>query len=225
MNDREDRKLREVAVGRYGYRHEAEFAAGFLEDAGIPYRLQVDDPAMGMTLSASAIVWVHAMDEERARDLLEHHDDDLAEFDGDAVDEEGHSWEGLPRDEGEGRSENLEDDGADDLSKDSEERRKAGRRSAVEPTPMSSGSAVPRFRSPAAEAPSERQAMLATRPRLLALFLGVALLTVAALGLLPGTLLSATVGAAGAGLTLVAALGRAPGPLHRALSSLSGEFT
>ena len=71
MSGRTDRKLREVAVGRYGYRYEAEFAAGFLEDARIPYRLQVDDASLGISLSASAIIWVHAMDESRAREILE----------------------------------------------------------------------------------------------------------------------------------------------------------
>lgn len=83
MGGREDRKLREVAVGSYGYRHEAEFAAGFLEDAGIPYRLQVDDPALGMALSASAVLWVHAMDEDRALEILET--DDAASGEGASV--------------------------------------------------------------------------------------------------------------------------------------------
>lgn len=71
MSDRVDRKLREVAVAKYGYRHEAEFAAGFLDDAGIPYRLQVDDPAMGLAVSAAATVWVVEMDAARAREVLE----------------------------------------------------------------------------------------------------------------------------------------------------------
>jgi hypothetical protein len=71
MSDRIDRKLEEVAVARYGYRHEAEFAAGFLTDARIPFRLQVDDPAMGLAVSASATIWVLAMDADRARETLE----------------------------------------------------------------------------------------------------------------------------------------------------------
>lgn len=71
MSDREDRKLVQIPVGQYAYRHEAEFAAGFLEDAGIPYRLQVDDPALGMLMSGSATLWVAAVDERRARELLE----------------------------------------------------------------------------------------------------------------------------------------------------------
>lgn len=71
MSDREDRKLREVPVATYPYRHEAEFAAGFLEDAGIPYRLQIDDPALGISISTSAKIWVAAIDERRAREVLE----------------------------------------------------------------------------------------------------------------------------------------------------------
>ena len=47
MSERTDQKLREVAVAWYAFRHEAEFAAGFLDDAGIPYRMQVDDPVLG----------------------------------------------------------------------------------------------------------------------------------------------------------------------------------
>lgn len=72
MSDRTDRKLVEIPVARYAYRHEAEFGAGFLEDAGIPYRLQIDDPALGVPMSGSATLWVTAMDERRARQVLEH---------------------------------------------------------------------------------------------------------------------------------------------------------
>jgi hypothetical protein len=43
MSDRIDKKLEQVAVAEFTYRHEAEFAAGFLTDAGIPHRLQIDD--------------------------------------------------------------------------------------------------------------------------------------------------------------------------------------
>lgn len=71
MSDREDRKLREVPVATYAYRHEAEFAGGFLKDAGIPYRLQIDDPALGISISTSAKIWVAAIDERRARSVLE----------------------------------------------------------------------------------------------------------------------------------------------------------
>lgn len=73
MTDRVDKKLELVAVGEYAYRHEAEFAAGFLSDAGIPYRLQVDDAGgdLGLTLGGRAVVWVHAMDLDRAREVLD----------------------------------------------------------------------------------------------------------------------------------------------------------
>lgn len=68
-----DKKLEQVAVAQYAYRHEAEFAAGFLADAGIPYRLQIDDAGgdLGLTLGRSATVWVRAVDLERARDVLD----------------------------------------------------------------------------------------------------------------------------------------------------------
>ena len=185
MGDREDRKLREVAVGRYGYRHEAEFAAGFLDDAGIPYRLQVDDPAMGMTLSASAIVWVHAMDAERARDVLET----------------GGEAPGAP-------------DGEEEEHEEAERNAEENERGAQRP-PLP----APR------DAPTRARPPLAARPRLLALAVGLALLSVAVLGVLPGILLSATSGVFGAGLSLVALLGRAPDAVHRALSTLSGDLT
>jgi hypothetical protein len=71
MSDRTDRKLEEVAVARYSYRHDAEFAAGFLTDADIPHRLQLDDPGIGVSLGSMATIWVLAMDVPRARELLE----------------------------------------------------------------------------------------------------------------------------------------------------------
>ena len=71
MSDRTDRKLQEVEVARYHFRHEAEFAAGFLDDADIPHRLQVDDAAMGFTIGSPAIIWVREMDLRRARETLE----------------------------------------------------------------------------------------------------------------------------------------------------------
>lgn len=71
MSDRVEKKLQHVAVANYEYRHDAEFAAGFLDDAGIPYRLQVDDPALGISIGVSATIWVRGMDEARAREILE----------------------------------------------------------------------------------------------------------------------------------------------------------
>jgi len=73
VTDRRDRKLEQVAVAEFQYRHEAEFAAGFLKDAGIPYRLQIDDAGgdLGLTLGSRAVVWVLAADLERAKDVLD----------------------------------------------------------------------------------------------------------------------------------------------------------
>jgi hypothetical protein len=78
MSDRVEKKLQHVAVAKYEYRHDAEFAAGFLDDAGIPYRLQVDDPALGISIGVSATIWVRGMDEARARDILEVDDRPVA---------------------------------------------------------------------------------------------------------------------------------------------------
>ncbi|HUF76776.1 MAG TPA: DUF2007 domain-containing protein [Longimicrobiales bacterium] len=88
MSDRIDRKLEQVAVGQFTYRHEAEFAAGFLADAGIPYRLQADDAGgdLGLTLGRSATLWVLAVDAERAREVL---DLEREEADDEEADEEG----------------------------------------------------------------------------------------------------------------------------------------
>lgn len=71
MNERTDKKLESVVLAQFQYRHEAEFAAGFLDDAGIPYRLVVDDAAMGMTIASPATLWVRGMDLEAARDAID----------------------------------------------------------------------------------------------------------------------------------------------------------
>jgi hypothetical protein len=70
MAERVDKKLQTVVLARYQYRHEAEFAAGFLDEAGIPYRLQIDDPALGMTVGTPATLWVRGMDVRAALDTL-----------------------------------------------------------------------------------------------------------------------------------------------------------
>ena len=73
MTDRADWKMQEVAVAEFRHRHEAEFAAGFLSDAGIPFRLQIDDAggaALGVTIARPALLWVRAMDLDLARELL-----------------------------------------------------------------------------------------------------------------------------------------------------------
>jgi hypothetical protein len=65
---------RDVAIAEYSYRHEAEFAAGFLADAGIPFRLQTDDAGgveAFMSITRPARLWVRPEDVERACDVLE----------------------------------------------------------------------------------------------------------------------------------------------------------
>lgn len=62
-----------VPIAEYHYRHEAEFAAGFLRGAGIPFRLQIDDAGgadAGVTIGRPAVLWVRADDEEEARSIL-----------------------------------------------------------------------------------------------------------------------------------------------------------
>ena len=64
---------REVIVARFRYRYEAELAAGFLHDGGIPYRLQIDDAGgvdFGTTFSRPPVLWVRGADLEEARELL-----------------------------------------------------------------------------------------------------------------------------------------------------------
>jgi hypothetical protein len=68
-----DRKEQHVRIAEYRYRHEAELAAGFLSDAGIPFRLQVDDAGgadLGLSMLRPAILWVRAVDAEDARMLV-----------------------------------------------------------------------------------------------------------------------------------------------------------
>ena len=69
-----DPRRADVVVAEYLYRHEAEFAAGFLTDAGIPFRLATDDAGgvhMALTISRPARLYVRATDAEEARELLE----------------------------------------------------------------------------------------------------------------------------------------------------------
>lgn len=80
MTEKVDRKIQEVRVAEYRYRHEAEFAAGFLEDAGIPYRLQIDDAGgagLGLGMLHPAVLWVRAVDADVARDLVALDEDEL----------------------------------------------------------------------------------------------------------------------------------------------------
>ncbi len=62
-----------VVVARFGYRHEAELAHGFLEDAGVPAALFVDDAGgaeLGMAFSNPAEVAVAPEHAEQAREVL-----------------------------------------------------------------------------------------------------------------------------------------------------------
>jgi hypothetical protein len=73
VTGRDEEGLELVPVAEFRYRHEAEFAAGLLADAGLPFRLQVDDAGgdLGLTLGRLAVLWVRAADEERAREVLD----------------------------------------------------------------------------------------------------------------------------------------------------------
>ena len=65
--------MEETLLARFGYRHEAEFAQGFLKDAGIPSRVASDD-AGGVDLSISflsgAALFVADVDKEKAEEVL-----------------------------------------------------------------------------------------------------------------------------------------------------------
>lgn len=59
-------------VGDFANRHLAELAQGFLDDAGIESRIEVDDAGgnLGMTLDYEAFIVVRSEDVARARDVL-----------------------------------------------------------------------------------------------------------------------------------------------------------
>jgi len=59
-----------VVIARFTYRHDGEFARGFLKDAGIPSQLSVDDAAGHITFSNVATLVVREEDAEKARDVL-----------------------------------------------------------------------------------------------------------------------------------------------------------
>jgi predicted Fe-Mo cluster-binding NifX family protein len=63
-----------VLIARFGYRHEAELAMGFLEDAGIDAVLVADDAGgagVGLTISNLARILVAPERAEEARGVLE----------------------------------------------------------------------------------------------------------------------------------------------------------
>lgn len=212
MSDREDKKLQQVPVATYTYRHEAEFAAGFLTSAGIPYRLQIEDPTLGLSASESATLWVHAMDERRAREVL---DQELALEDG-AVEE---LQDGAVKELEDGAAEELEVraagvDGAGIGARHEAPVTAAGRR----PGASEAG--------PGMDMQANMKTDLTLRQRVVALIGG------AGVGSLMGIeavrdahwVVSWAVVVVAVALVLAGVLGRAPGPLRSLLSSFSGDI-
>lgn len=62
-----------TVVARFHYRHEAELAHGYLENAGVPTALFIDDAGgmdVGMAFVNPARLVVRCEDEQRAREVL-----------------------------------------------------------------------------------------------------------------------------------------------------------
>lgn len=62
-----------TVVARFNYRHEAEYARGFLDDAAMDSALYCDDAGgleMGLSFSNPARLIVRQQDAARARELL-----------------------------------------------------------------------------------------------------------------------------------------------------------
>lgn len=59
-------------IADFAYRHEAELAKGYLDDAGIESFLLVDDAGgnLGLTLENDAAILVRSADAEKAREVL-----------------------------------------------------------------------------------------------------------------------------------------------------------
>lgn len=212
MSDRVDRKLEEIAVGHYAYRHEAEFAAGFLEDARIPYRLQIDDPGLGMPLSSSATIWVLGVDERRAREVLES--------EGSEADSR------LPR--------SSAKPGSDALAPDPKADDRARPDSAADLAPAGSDAgggpeAIDDFRAPATESASvfgrTPTSKVPGRARLLSLVASVGVASLMGVDAIARASVYAwaLVMGVSVGLFVVAVLGRAPRSVRDILSTLSGD--
>lgn len=60
-----------VVVGRFSYRHDAEFARGFLVSAGIPAETVVDDAGGHVVFSNSATLVVREDHASQALEVLE----------------------------------------------------------------------------------------------------------------------------------------------------------
>jgi len=61
-----------VVLARFRFRHEADTARGFLQDAGIPAVVSADDAggSFGFSISGNARVLVRETDSDQARRLL-----------------------------------------------------------------------------------------------------------------------------------------------------------
>ncbi len=59
-----------VVIARLSYRHEGEFAKGFLDQAGIPSQLAVDDAGGHVTFTNDVRLVVREEDAEEAREVL-----------------------------------------------------------------------------------------------------------------------------------------------------------
>ncbi len=66
-----------VVIARFSYRHDGEFARGFLEDAGIPSHLAVDDAGGHVTFSNVVTLAVRKEDADEARKVLQAADIEL----------------------------------------------------------------------------------------------------------------------------------------------------
>ena len=86
MSDQVEKKLQHVAIASYEYRHDAEFAAGFLDDAGIPFYRRTRAPGdltLGMAdvapiVGEEHLLFVPAGVADEARKVL---DETLVEVD------------------------------------------------------------------------------------------------------------------------------------------------
>ena len=66
-------RIATTVVARFHYRHEAELANGYLENAGVDSALHIDDAGgmdVGLAFVNPARIVVRAEDEERARRVL-----------------------------------------------------------------------------------------------------------------------------------------------------------
>lgn len=226
MSDRNDRKLEQVPVGSYNYRHEAEFAAGFLKSAGIPYRLQIEDPTLGLSASESATLWVHAMDERRAREVLDQEEILQDEGDGEPLGEDRRPEEDAPA-EGDALA-GDEPSGAAGYSSTPSERVDAatadtspdGRR-----RPPGAAGIVERGSGAGTDLKANAKPDLTLRERILAIVAGLGISSLmgvdAVLEAHPA--IPWTVAIAAVALVLAGVLGRAPGPLKALLSTFSGD--